>query len=296
MPCFFPLIAWRAKAGHGLHPIVFKEALGYPNTKMQLPCGQCIGCRLDHARKWAVRCMHEASLYPSNVMVTLTYDTDKLPKDGSLDKSHFVLFMKKLRKKYGAGIRFFHCGEYGDLLQRPHHHVVLFNHDFSDRYLWERKGDKEYFRSTELEKLWTYGFSQIVVLDVNNRYDVACYVARYILKKVNGDESEEHYDGKQKEYVTMSRRPGIGKEWYEKFKSDLYNHDKCVVRDNFILKPPRYYDNLYMIENPEDMLAKKVDRKKKAMLRPDNSVERLTDRARSAKVKQERYQREFATF
>jgi hypothetical protein len=30
---------------------------------LKIPCGQCIGCRLEYSRQWAMRCHHEASLH-----------------------------------------------------------------------------------------------------------------------------------------------------------------------------------------------------------------------------------------
>ncbi len=80
-----------------------------------LPCGQCIGCRLERSRQWAIRCVHEAQLYEENCFITLTYNDENLPTDNSLDKQHWVLFMKKFRKKIAPHkIRFFMCGEYGE--------------------------------------------------------------------------------------------------------------------------------------------------------------------------------------
>jgi hypothetical protein len=49
----------------------------------------------------------------------------------------------------------------------------------------------------------------------------------------------------------MSRKPGIGKEWFDKYKSDVYPHDYVVVKKHKI-RPPRYYDKLL----PEEELAK----------------------------------------
>ena len=122
---------------------------------VELPCGRCIGCKLERARQWAVRCMHEAALHEANCFVTLTYEDDKLPPDGGLRPRDFVLFMKRLRKRYGNGIRFFHCGEYGEKFLRPHHHVLLFNHDWPDKRVCRTsKSGESLYSSGELESLW----------------------------------------------------------------------------------------------------------------------------------------------
>jgi hypothetical protein len=49
-----------------------------------------------------LRCYHESQLYPQNCFITLTFDNEHLNVDGSLVKRDYVLFMKRLRKMYGA--------------------------------------------------------------------------------------------------------------------------------------------------------------------------------------------------
>lgn len=43
---------------------------------LQVPCGKCIGCRLDTVQGWTTRCMHEAQLHKHNCALTLTYSDD----------------------------------------------------------------------------------------------------------------------------------------------------------------------------------------------------------------------------
>lgn len=139
MPCYHPLTGYRSKSGRdpksGKWPLTFDLSNAYIDMPVTVPCGQCIGCRLDKSRDWAVRCLHEASLYQDNCFITLTYDDAHLDPLGSLNKDDFVKFMKRLRFQYGPKIRFFHCGEYGTLLNRPHHHACIFNFDFYDKEL-----------------------------------------------------------------------------------------------------------------------------------------------------------------
>jgi hypothetical protein len=182
--------------------------------------------------------MHESSLYERNCFVTLTYSDEFCP-DG-LVPEHFVLFMKRLRFKYGPGIRFFHCGEYGDKNGRPHHHSLLFNHDFGDKRELSGVGagkDKLY-SSGELSDLWPFGFASIGAVS----FASAGYIARYSLKKVIGAGAADWYMGRKPEYLTMSRRPGIGSEWIRKFHTDLYPSDELVV-NGMVTKPPRFYDD-----------------------------------------------------
>ena len=272
---------------------------------MQVPCGQCIGCRLERSRQWAIRCMHEASLHPINCFITLTYSPEHedrlrialpdretgeiLGRGLNLNKRDFVLFMKRLRKKFGEGIRFFHCGEYGELLSRPHHHAIIFNHDFADKKVWKQNNGVVLYRSAMLEELWPYGYSSIGAVT----FESAAYVARYVTKKINGDMADSHYNGREPEYVTMSRRPGIARGWYEKFKdTDVYAHDYVVMRD-MKLRPPKYYDKLYDLDNPAGFSVIKAKRELMAKESVDNTPERLEVREAVQRSKYDRLIRKF---
>lgn len=278
MACYYPITAYRSKSGRnhatGKWPIVFNSADGYIDMSLKVPCGQCIGCRLERSRQWAIRCLHEASLYSDNCFITLTYNNENLPSDGSLNKRHITLFLKRLRKRFGEGIRYFQCGEYGSKFARPHHHAILFNFDFPDKKLWQARQGVILYRSAILEELWPYGFSTVGSVT----FESAAYVARYITKKITGDRSAEHYGGREPEYITMSRRPGIAREWFTKFYSDVYPADACVVRPGLIARPPRYYDNLFDLYNPEIYGKIKAKRMKLAKLSVHNTAERLIAR------------------
>lgn len=253
MPCFTPLEGWKSRVlnDNCKRQIVFnrKYALD-PSAVIKLPCGQCVGCRLERSRQWAIRCVHEASLYENNSFITLTYADEFLPEDRSLKLRHFQLFMKRLRKKYGADIRFYHCGEYGEKYGRPHYHAIIFNHDFVDKSLWKVINGQRLYVSDDLARLWPFGHSSIGSVT----FESAAYVARYIMKKINGDAADAHYKWidpetgevfqRAPEYTTMSRRPGIGSGWYSKFNSDVYPAD-FVVMNGKKMKPPKYYDGLY---------------------------------------------------
>lgn len=245
-------------------------------------CGSCKFCRLRYAGEWATRCVHEASLYQENCFITLTYDDKRLPPGydlrSGLNYNHFNLhFMKLLRERCGGltlvrhhnfgkinsktgkpypefhrPIRFYASGEYGDKLQRPHWHACLFNFDFSDRYYWRKNKDGyPVYRSPTLEELWPFGNSEIGSVTVQS----AGYCARYILKKQTGDKAIKHYQifdpetgqyfDRVPEFCRMSTRPGIAEGWFRKFYSDVYPHDRVVLRDGRQVKPPRYYDKKY---------------------------------------------------
>lgn len=273
MTCYHPLEAWRVDG-----EITFNSAKRGLGKPLKLPCGQCIGCRLERSRQWAIRCMHEASLYENNCFITLTYSDAHLPVGGTLVLDHFQDFMKRLRKKYGPNIRFYHCGEYGEKTGRPHYHACLFNFDFPDKQLWTNRNGLPVYRSKSLEKLWPFGISEIGTVT----FESAAYVARYIMKKVNGKKADDHYDrfdpntGEifrlKPEYTTMSRRPGIGSAWFDKYHADVYPHDRVVVRGRE-MRPPKFYDTRFEILDPETFEEVKNNREEKAKLWVDNQTE-----------------------
>lgn len=269
MTCYFPLHAYKGKSTDADKTVItFRRSDSWRGVEINLPCGQCIGCRLERSRQWAVRCMHEASLYDSNSFVTLTYDDSHLPVGGTLVKSDFQNFMKRLRKHvYPERIRYFHCGEYGDSLGRPHYHALIFNYAPSDKKYFSGKDESKVFTSASLQSIWSNGF--VVVGDVT--FESAAYCARYSLKKVNGKGSKEFYGERLPEYATMSRGSkrigtgGIGSAWFKQFKSDVYPRDGVVVRGR-VTRPPRFYDTLLGREDRSTLELIKIKREEKAGL------------------------------
>lgn len=235
VPCFHPLPAWRTASGG----IVFTDNLARDNiiSRLDLPCGRCVGCRLERSRQWAVRCMHESQMHKENCFVTLTYDDEHLPPLASLRYRDFQLFLKRARKRLGK-FRYFAGGEYGEQTNRPHYHACLFGIDFPDRLYFKTTGSGEKIYTSELlSLLWPHGHSSIGTLT----FESAAYVARYCLKKVNGDGAEFHYNGREPEMGHMSLKPGIGETWFRKYHSDVYPSDQVISR-GYPAKPPRYYD------------------------------------------------------
>lgn len=288
MPCYHPIIGYRSRSlsSNGKRPIVFKPHEGFVDMPVQLPCGQCIGCRLERSRQWAVRCVHEASLHEDNCFITLTYDDEHCPE--SLDKSEFQKFMKRLRKRIGReSVRYYHCGEYGDRLQRPHYHACLFGYNFPDRKVWSIRSGVRLYRSELLESLWSFGFSTIG--DVT--FESSAYVARYIMKKQTGDAGKEFYGDRLPPYTTMSRRPGLGAGWLDKYSSDVFPSDFIVVRNGLKCRPPRYYDNIFDNVSPDEFAEvkkKRLQTAKDLRFHSDNSPSRLSVReaVKESKVKE----------
>jgi len=295
VPCFRPLKGYRSRHVNpdtGKRSIVFTKSEGYYDQPVDLACGQCIGCRLERSRQWAIRCVHEASLHEDNCFITLTYNDENLPTDRSLNVKHYQDFMKRLRFRFGSGIRFFHCGEYGERFSRPHYHACLFNFDFADKVKYKKthSGDQLY-TSQALNDLWPFGFSTVGSVS----FESAAYVARYITKKVTGAGAGAHYEvldsrtgeltQRKPEYTTMSRRPGIAKGWFEKFSSDVYPSDFVVIRER-IMKPPKYYDRQFELAYPSDFdILKRVRKKRSLALAEKQPESRLAVREQVQNLK-----------
>lgn len=250
---------------------------------VEIPCGKCIGCRLDYSRQWANRLMLENAYHTVSYFVTLTYDNYYLEKnckrlkyavDGedpivsySLVKRDFQLFMKRLRKHFkDADIRYYACGEYGSKTKRPHYHAILFGVPFDDLVYYKRnfEGDS-YFVSETLAKLWPYGFHLIA----NVTWNTCAYVSRYVTKKLNGSEKDFYSTFNiDPEFSTMSLKPGIGRSFFDEFKHDIYSGDNLirlkVPGDPVSFSPPRYFDKLYDLERPADLVRFKDIRKARA--------------------------------
>lgn len=278
MPCYFPLQATFSVRSDGKKDIKFsatnarlfhKGIKPFGDNNLSIPCGRCMGCRLEKSRQWALRCIHEAKMYEDNCFITLTFSPEHLPKDGSLCKKHMQDFIKRLRKKFSdRRIRVFYCGEYGEKLGRPHYHAVLFNFDFQDKTYWKTVNGCKYFTSSALSELWPFGHSTVGALT----FESAAYVARYCTKKITGRDAEEHYKVVNEEtgeinqvlpeFCGMSLKPGIGKPWLDKYgETDVFPHDECIAR-GARCKPPRYYDILRERIDPAGFAKAKENRRK----------------------------------
>lgn len=298
MTCYYPLKAWQLSQGG--KPYFSDRPQNPSDRSIQFACGQCSGCRLERSRQWAIRCVHESSLYTSNCFITLTYDDNHYPQYGSLNKKHFQNFMKRLRRYVERTtkekIRYFHCGEYGSKLQRPHYHAIIFNYDFADKVLYSETEGVRLYISDTLSDLWGNGFCTIG--DVT--FDSAAYVAGYIMKKQKiSKASPEHvkrhyeivdpYTGEihelLPEYTSMSLKPGIGADWYEKYWEDVFPSDEVVI-DGRVMRTPAYYDKLYDVYEPDKLKEVKENRIERARLdRANATPERLKVRETVLKAK-----------
>ena len=256
---------------------------------IQIPCGTCLECRIQHARQWADRCVLEAQQYKDNYFVTLTYDDDFLPDRNSLCPDDLTLFIKRLRKRFsGVKIRFLACGEYGDSSFRPHYHLILFNlplDDLSYNFrLCDNALDVKFFKakphfinhlrpvnkgdlmfSQAIYDCWHY---QGMISVARFNYDTAAYVSQYVTKKCN-PKAKKLYDELNivPEFLRMSRRPGIGAAYFDKH-NNVHDIGHLIIPSDgeaHLSAVPRYYDKLFMVKYGEDVFlpirAKRVRKK-----------------------------------
>lgn len=252
----------------------------------------------------------ETREHEANCFITLTYDEDHLPGDRGLDRRHFQQFIRSLRNRLNRArarklgklvkdltpserptLRYFHCGEYGDLTKRPHYHAILFGQDFADdRTAFKVEEGHTLYTSPMLEELWDKG--QHLIGDAG--FDACNYVAGYITKKYTGNQSRYAYQridpetgemwAVAPEYATMSLKPGIGAKAFEKYADEIYQHDS-VVKDGREFPPPRYFDRLLSSTQPEvhdQVVAKRRERNPDPTTAEEHRERRRANRARKA--------------
>lgn len=300
MSCYNPLYAYRDPSDTsrpvkilGANPVKDSFNMAYiPQLKdyrevFPVPCGKCIGCRLDYSKTWADRCVMESLSYDKDEcwFLTLTYDDEHLPPlldsacvEGNpyystTRKSDYVDFMKRFRisedrKRDIKGIREFGCSEYGGDSLRPHFHQLIFGDDLTpylDYYKANVLGDP-LFKSDYLTKIWGHGY--VVVGKFNWR--TAAYTARYILKKVKGEHADELYSnlGIERESRFGSNRPGIGRPFFEAHYKEIYERDQIILPaidgKPHVIKPPKYFDDLYEKIDALHLESLKEERKRVA--------------------------------
>lgn len=277
MPCYRPVAGYE-KLGGG-----FTTSHRFSNgNKITRSCGKCIGCKLDHGRMWAIRMVHESRYHERTCFITLTYGPDQLPPHGGLVKSDPQKFLKRLRKA-GHKFRYYLCGEYGTQTLRPHYHAIMFGYRPDDLKLHKSGDSHNTYTSAKLEAHWGLGF--VTVGDLTP--ETCAYTARYVTKKITGPPAETHYQRVHlgtgeivnvlPEFAIMSRRPGIGYQYWEQYGESLLAHDNVVHQGN-LAPVPKYYDRLLAKEHLPWVENLKYTRVRRAK---ENRSEQTEDRLRA---------------
>lgn len=287
MPCYEPTRVV-TQEGH----IDWKKDWRFPlgrDSRLNVPCRCCIGCRQGEARQWAIRSFHEAQGHvrqwrdpesgisagvPNSSVITLTYNDEHLPKDGYLKHDDFQRFMMRLRKKRGSKdpVRYFMCGEYGGKNGRPHYHAILFGESFDDTYPVRGAGNKTNQMSHGLNDLWSQRLHPqdrptnmgLATVDTFH-FAAAAYVAGYVAKKlglphqtgptvdvVDDVTGETRVGHPAPEYRQMSRRRGLGYAWItNKTNMDRTYRDDFIQIQEWKFHPPRFYDAIHKKKRPK---------------------------------------------
>lgn len=296
MPCYTPLSGQR-DPGTG-------KVLGLKKTRLTweeaeslatydpvfIPCGRCIGCKVENGRQKAVRAMHELETSDDlGVFLTLTISDEHMRPRGHVYVRSLQKFFKRLRH-YTGPFRYMACGEYGDETGRPHYHAILFGVDLHT--------DRTHFKTTReghalwthphVEKAWRYGYHTIGEVT----FESAAYVAQYVTKKVTGDMADWHYlrfdpstpeqpfFQQNREFLLMSRgkgKRGLGYDWITKWLHEVYPADEIIVRGQ-PSKPPRYYDQVLKEQDPDLYDQVKASREQEAT----RLIDRHTAKKRTA--------------
>lgn len=248
---------------------------------LELPCGKCIACRLNHQRELMVRCTHEAMMHDQSFMITLTYDDAHLPQYGTVVKSDVQKFVKRARislhRNGLPNFRYAVCGEYGETTLRPHYHLLGFGLPLYDLQLLKVRREIQYYTSPTIGRLWPFG--QHVI----QRFHPSCaaYVAKYILKKRMGSDAAAFYSGvdpetgeiysREPEFYLASKHPAIGDSFYAKHRESIFSHDEIILNGKRCGHVSRY-DKLLERDDPARYDLVKFDRRQKGLQHIDPDV------------------------
>lgn len=215
------------------------------------PCGHCLACRISKAREWSARLMHELPYWDKAVFVTLTYDSEFLPKNHSLVKKDLQLFFKRLRKSLnGRKIKYYACGEYGTKKQfkflgkilpylngfgRPHYHAIIFG-------VGNNPADISIIKSCWRKCVWSNFQDKKAFGTVTA--DSCRYVSDYIFKKYSGEKAKEAYINKGVEVPFKISSQGLGLRYCLDDSTNLSNNFSFTFRGHPCGLPRYYVDKL----------------------------------------------------
>lgn len=284
MSCYKPLEAYQYCSGG---PIMFNRPTDRPTNKLEVNCRQCIGCKIQDTMEWTIRSVHESKLHDSNYFLTLTYSDEFVPWDNSLSKPALQKFNRKLRKACGK-FRFYAVGEYGERTSRPHYHGNYFGLEIPDVVQVGFSGGYPIYQSDIVDRIWKKGFVTIGAVTPES----CAYTAKYLTKDDTWKDNHEwtHFQTgeiiqREKPFRLMSRRPGLGYEWYRRYETDFFPSDSCVDSNGNERPAPEYYRQKLKetdIDLYEAIRDKRVQALKSPLARWNRSADRLVVREQCA--------------
>lgn len=249
MQCLTPYTLYRAKGN--------KSRLGKEYAFSDVvPCGKCPACLRLRQFNWVFRLKQEQLRAHSSAFLTLTYNDEHLPfsENGlmTLKPKDHQLYMKRLRKsikthfqdEIKAPIKYYTCGEYGELYNRPHFHSIIFNLPQS------------YIKHPELiTKDWQNGNT---LLAVCNPKTIA-YTTGYINKTLYTQKERDPLDDRKKETSLISK--GIGENYLTPDRKNYYKKvltPYLTVENGDKIPIPRYYKNKLYTDRENKILQEKT--------------------------------------
>lgn len=246
--CDKPLTAYRDQHG----AVVFDEYKAVSGS-FSLPCGRCMGCRIRKRQDWTLRGLLEAQMQRragfETYFFTLTQDEDHAEQWSDLSLRHVQLFVKRLRKHFGAGVRFQSLGEYGGEAGRPHYHQTVFGLSIPDLVPASKSAGKgQWFDSAVISELWGRGLVSIALATEQT----IAYVASHQTKDLSGTHSEagaffvvDPLTGEARKRVapfrTQSNRPGIGSSFFDEYGEDFWRDPRGFPVDGSLRPIPSYF-------------------------------------------------------
>ena len=277
MPCTRPIQGWRCPESG---KVTLSPKTGHRSAYAELPCGRCIDCRLNRAREWGIRAVHERQLHDDASYLTLTFSEDRLPQDRSIDVAHVQKFIRSLRKRTRrlrtrpngelTPLRYLACGEYGaskldqvpwsdvpeEVGLRPHYHLVVWGVDLRERFVKRTEAGHPLYRSSIVDAAWS---DQGLCWVGDVTFQSSAYVAGYVTKKIYGAAADLQYTRIRygtgecwdvcPEFLTMSKKPAIATGWLERYWTDVYPRDEVILGGKR-MKPPKFYDRWLEANHP----------------------------------------------
>lgn len=281
MPCYHPMAGVRdgfTESGKPKYRIVAMSdhcLEDFPKQDViQIPCGKCLGCRLQYAQDWQGRLLMELQCHDIAWFVTMMYDDEHVrtviyeDDAGSqvrletLCKKDVQDFMKRLRYHFPKDkLRFYFTGEYGDQTFRPHIHGIIYGLHLDD--VEQIPGvysvnHEPKFLSTVFDAIWGHGSCELGTVTPES----TSYVARYVMKKVKkGWKTEKEALGLEPEFGLMSRKPAIGRPYFDQ-NPHMFDYVSChlpTAKGSVNIFPTRYFRDL--IDSPETKAQRYVSGK-----------------------------------